>query len=110
MVYRCVYDSASNEVALKEIIYIGKTGDLNERLNGHDKSSMFQSACEVGEEICYAYATVSMDDLDVVENALIFAQKPKLNSELVNSYKYENGAFLVEGKCALLKYTNFTIG
>jgi len=110
MVYRCVYNSSSDKVTLKEIIYIGQAEDLNDRLNNHEKYSMFQNACESGEEICYAYANVSMDDLDIVENALVFAQKPKLNSDLVDSYNHESAAFLVEGKCTLLEYTDFTIG
>ena len=110
MVYRCIYDSTSDKVTLNEIIYIGQAEDLNERLNNHDKYSRFQNACESGEEICYAYANVSMDDLDIVENALVFAQKPSLNSDLVDSYNHESAAFLVEGKCKLLEYTDFTIG
>ena len=53
---------------------------------------------------------VSMDDLNIVENALVFAQKPRLNSDLVDSFNHESAGFLVEGKCALLDYTDFTIG
>lgn len=110
MVYRCTYDSTTNKVTLIEIIYIGKAVDLWDRINYHDKYTLFLKACENGEEICYAYANVSMDDLDIVENALVFVQKPRLNSDLVNSFNHESSSFLVEGKCALLNYTDFTIG
>lgn len=110
MVYRCIYDSFTDKVTLKEIIYIGQAEDLCDRLNNHDKRPLFLKACERGEEICYAYANVSMDDLNIVENALVFAQKPRLNFDLVDSFNYDSAAFLVEGKCALLDYTDFTIG
>ena len=110
MVYRCIYDSLTDKVTLKEIIYIGQAEDLCDRLNNHDKRPLFLKACERGEEICYAYANVSMDDLNIVENALVFAQKPRLNCDLVDSFNYDSAAFLVEGKCALLDYTDFTIG
>lgn len=110
MVYRCIYDSLTDKVTLKEIIYIGQAEDLCDRLNNHDKRPLFLKACERGEEICYAYANVSMDDLNIVENALVFAQKPRLNFDLVDSFNYDSAAFLVEGKCALLDYTDFTIG
>ena len=110
MVYRCIYDSLTDKVTLKEIIYIGQAEDLCDRLNNHDKRPLFLKACERGEEICYAYANVSMDDLDIVENALVFAQKPRLNSDLIDSFNHESASFLVEGKCALLNYTDFTIG
>ena len=76
MVYRCTYDSTTRKVTLKEIIYIGQAKDLCERLDKHEKYPLFLKACELGEEICYAYANISMDDLDIVENALVFAQKP----------------------------------
>ena len=110
MVYRCIYDSLTDKVTLKEIIYIGQAEDLCDRLNNHDKRPLFLKACERGEEICYAYANVSMDDLNIVENALVFAQKPRLNSDLIDSFNHESASFLVEGKCALLNYTDFTIG
>lgn len=110
MVYRCKYDSTSDKVSLKKIIYIGQAEDLNERLNKHEKYSKFLEVCETGEELCYAYANISMDDLDIVENALVFAQKPLLNSDLVDNFNHESAGFLVEGKCALLEYTDFTIG
>lgn len=110
MVYRCVHHKDTDKVTLKEIIYIGQAQDLNERLNNHEKYQEFCNQCENGEELCYAYADVSLDDLDIIENALIFAQKPPLNSDFVNSFNYEKTGFLVEGKCALLTYTDFTIG
>ncbi len=110
MVYRCLYNEQSNTVQLNEIIYIGQAQDLNQRLNNHEKYSEFKAKCGPDEELCYAYADVSLDDLDIIENALIFAQKPPLNSELVDSFNYENASFLVEGRCALLTYTDFTIG
>lgn len=110
MVYRCTYDLTTNKVTLIEIIYIGKAVDLWDRINHHDKYIQFLETCASGEEICYAYANVSMDDLDIVENALVFAQKPRLNSDLVDSFNHESAGFLVEGKCALLDYTDFTIG
>ena len=109
MVYRCTYDSTTRKVTLKEIIYSGQAKDLCERLDKHEKYPLFLKACEIGEEICYAYANISMDDLDIVENALVFAQKPRLNSDLVYSFNHESAGFLVEGRCALLEYTDFTI-
>lgn len=109
IVYRCVYDQGTDKVKLKKIIYIGQAQDLNQRLNNHEKYPEFLSQCGTGEELCYAYADVSLDDLDIVENALIFAQKPPLNSDLVDSFNHESAGFWIEGKCALLKYTDFTI-
>lgn len=109
MVYRCTYHSDTEKVSLKEIIYIGQAKNLNERLNNHEKYSDFQNQCKTEEELCYAYAKVDEKDLDVVENAIVFAQKPPLNTDLKDSYNHDSAGFLVEGNCSLLKYTDFKI-
>jgi excinuclease UvrABC nuclease subunit len=110
MVYRCTYDSDNKTVSLKELIYIGKAENIHDRINNHDKHDNFIGELQIGEQICYSYAEVSKDDLDVVENALVFAQKPKLNESLKDSFRYESAQFLIEGRTALLTYTKFQIG
>lgn len=109
IVYRCLYKTTTGKVILKGIVYIGQAEDLNERLNNHEKYSEFMNACKTNEEICYAYANVSLDDLDIIENALIYSQKPPLNTDLINSYNHESASFMIEGCCSLLKYTDFSI-
>jgi excinuclease UvrABC nuclease subunit len=110
MVYRCTYDSENKTVSLKELIYIGQAENIHDRINNHDKYNDFKGALQTDEQICYSYAEVSKDDLDVVENALVFAQKPKLNDLLKDSFKYKPAQFSIEGRTALLTYTKFQIG
>ena len=110
MVYRCVYNADRNTVDLKELFYIGQAFDLNHEINYHARRDEFLAQAKDGEQICYAYARVDKADLDIVENALIFAQKPRLNINLKNSYNHEAAQFQIEGKCALLNYTNYSIG
>lgn len=110
MVYRCVYNEDKNTVELKELFYIGQAFDLNDEINHHARHKEFLSQAQKGEQICYAYARVDKADLDIIENALIFAQKPRLNTNLVNNYNHEAAEFQIEGKCALLRYTNYSIG
>lgn len=110
MVYRCVYNEDKNTVDLKELFYIGQAFDLNHEINYHARREEFLAQAKDGEQICYAYARVDKADLDIVENAMIFAQKPRLNNNLKNNYNHEAAQFQIEGKCALLKYTNYSIG
>ena len=110
MIYRCVFNEKENTVSLKELFYIGQAFDLNREINYHARREEFLSQAKEGEQICYAYARVDKNDLDIVENALIFAQKPRLNNNLKNNYNHEPAQFQIEGKCALLKYTNYSIG
>ena len=110
MVYRCKYNEESKTVDLKELFYIGQAFDLNHEINYHARHEEFLAQAEEGEQICYAYARVDKADLDIVENALIFAQKPRLNQKLKNSYNHEAAELQIEGKCALLHYTDYSIG
>lgn len=111
MVYRCTYNPLTDRVTLIEIIYIGKANNIHERhvTNTHERLEDFKSKCLPGEELCYSCAHVSVRDLDIVENALIFAQKPVLNTDEEKHYNHEDAHFIVDGQCACLKYTNFTI-
>ena len=83
--------------------------NIQERILNHNKRPEFMAALIEGEQICYSYAEVKEQDLDIVENALVYAQKPRLNKELVDSYNHEPAQFNIEGKCSLLNYTYFSI-
>jgi len=109
MVYRSKYNEVSDTVALLEIIYIGQSSDVNSRVANHDRLSDFQQTLNLGETLSYAFAPVLSQDLDVVEKALIIAQKPRLNEQIQSSIDFGDKQFQVSGRCALLKYTNFTI-
>lgn len=109
IVYRCRYIPETDKVQLSKIIYIGQAEDINERLNNHEKYNDFLAECAAREEICYAYANVAVEELDIIENALIFAQKPELNTQLVDSFNHEASSFTIDGACALLEHTDYSI-
>lgn len=109
LVYRCIYNTASNTVGLKDIIYIGKAENAHDRIANHDRLEDFKTQLQDGEELCYSFAEVPVTDLDIVENALIYAQKPVLNDSLKNSFSHGAVAIKVDGRCACMKYTDFKI-
>ena len=78
LVYRSRYNPQNDRVSLVEIIYIGQTDNIRGRLINHEKYELFLSQLIEQEELCYSCAEV-VEDIDMVENALIFAQKPVLN-------------------------------
>ena len=107
-VYRCIYDKEG--VILKELIYIGQSENVHDRIKSHEKKDLFKKACLEGETLCYSVAEVPSGSLNIVENALIFAQKPKLNDRYKDEFKYNIPvSFMIEGRCKLMKYQNFTI-
>lgn len=109
LVYRCKYNSDSDTVTLIEILYIGQAQNLNERHMDHEKRNDFLKQCKTDETICYSVAEVNSQDLNVVENALIFAQKPPLNDKYKDNFNYDASKFHLEGRCNLMKHTDFTI-
>lgn len=108
-VYRCRYNQTTDKVTLLEIIYIGQTDNIRERLWDHDKYNDFVKELQSGEELCYTCAEVEKNSLDLVENALIFAQKPKLNVLMLNTYNHQPVHIKIDGCCACMRYTDFSI-
>lgn len=109
LVYRSHYNKEENIAELKEIIYIGKSVNMRERIVRHDHLQAFNDTLKDGETLCYSCAAVDEQDLDIVENALIIAQKPRLNETIRNDVDYSEKRFQVSGRCSLLKYTDFSI-
>lgn len=109
MVYCCVFNKDSDTVTLKKLIYIGKAINIHDRINNHERFEDFKKQLEKGQQLCYSYSSVSPNDMDVVENALIFMQKPELNENLKDSFNYTDSQFNIEGACALLKMKEFSI-
>ena len=111
LVYRSKYHVSSNTVDLLELLYIGKSENVQNRIANHDKLDDFKKCLKSDEEtISYSFAPVNAEqELDILENALIFAQKPVLNDLLKDSFNYDPSSFDISGQCALLKYTNFKI-
>lgn len=109
VVYRSSYNEKWNYISLKEIIYIGKAENVRERVTTHDKLSLFNTKLKEGEELCYSFGQVEKDHLDIVENALIYAQQPDLNTELRDNYTYDATHITLDGTYELMKYKDFTI-
>lgn len=109
LVYRCVYNADSKTVRLVELMYIGQADNVRMRIANHDKYDLFLSECEANETLCYSVAEVAKSDLNIVENALIYAQKPRLNGTNKDNYNYDAAEFHLEGRCKLMKHLNFKI-
>ncbi len=109
IVYNCTYNSEKDTVTLNEIVYIGQAENVNERISFHDKRGLFIKTCSGEGNLCYAIAEVDKDDLDLVENALVYAQQPPLNDRLKDKFNYPMAEFHIEGRCALMKHKDFTI-
>ena len=109
LVYKCVYNARNDTVSLIDIIYIGQAENIHDRHIKHEKYAEFLSQLVEGQELCYSCAPVE-SDINLLENALIFAQRPVLNVEGRNSYNYTKAHIILSGQCTCMKYTNYNIG
>ena len=109
LVYRSRYNPQNDTVSLVEIIYIGKTDNIHDRHIKHEKYDLFVSQLREHEELCYSCAEI-VEEIELVENALIFVQKPVLNDQGKDSYNYSRAHFVLDRSCTRMKYTNFNIG
>lgn len=109
MIYRCVYDQKTDKVELKELFYIGKASDLFQEVKYHKRREEFLAQTKKGEVLCYSYALVNKLQYDIIENSLIFMQKPRLNNNLKDSYDHQDATFHFSGACDLLKYADYKI-
>lgn len=107
-VYRCRYNQERNSVSLIDIIYIGQADNIHDRHLNHEKYSEFLSLLQSGEELCFTCAPITKD-IDMVENALIYLQKPTLNEQGKNHYNYSEAHFSIEGANACFRCTNFNM-
>ena len=109
MIYRCVYNPTTNKVNLKELFYIGKATNIHDEVRYHKRRDEFLAQAKQGEEICYANADVSRVQYDIIENALIYMQEPRLNNDLKDNYHHQNAEFHFSGRCDGLEYFNYQI-
>ncbi len=109
MMYRCIPDPAARTVELVELFYIGKATDLKQEIMNHKRRAEFLAQAKLGEEICYSYAFVSRVQYDVVENGLVYMQKPRLNNNLRWNYNHQDAEFHFSGTCDLLKHVDYKI-
>lgn len=102
IVYRGVLFPNVKMVRCDQILYIGQSNDIRRRLSVHDKRTEFLKYVKEGEVLFYSYAKADRDDLDRIENALIYNHKPPLNDHGKDSFLYPSTEVVSDGECACL--------
>lgn len=111
-VYRGV-PNGNTSADMKELIYIGKADDetFKERhyKKEHERHQDFLNCCASGEKVYYAYAEVENRNINAIENAFIYVEKPRLNKELKYDYKYGDITIQTTGYNTCMEHTYFLI-
>ncbi len=107
-VYRATYDKTAKTVSLKQVLYIGESDNVKDRIAGHEKADDWKKHLKSGEVLCYAFAPVGATSRERVEAALIFKHKPPENTEYVDNFPFDETTVSTSGRNALLS-SSFTV-
>lgn len=107
-VYRCAVNRDKKTVFIKELLYIGESIDVNNRLENHDRFLDWQNSLGYGEVLCYSYAYVSNIDRERAEAALIYKHQPRFNEQHIYDFGYLKTEIITKGQNKLLE-KNFII-
>lgn len=108
-VYRCVHNIRAGTVTLNEILYIGESENVGDRIAGHDRRDDWERKLRSGEQLCFAVAGYSGKERVRVEAALIRKHQPTLNVEYKDSFPFPQTRVISTGKTGVL-LTDFIIG
>jgi len=108
VVYECSYNSQTNKVSLKKVIYIGEADDVNDRIANHEKWPAWKRHCGTNNEPCFSFAPVISTDRKRGEAALIYKHKPPVNEEYKYNFPFDDTTMSLSGETALLT-THFTV-
>lgn len=98
-VYRGSLDPVRQWATLKELLYIGETGDMHMRHNNHDKRRDFLNQLGSGEMLFYTFALTDYSEQERkrIEAALIHELMPPLNNQATVEFNYPQTRIEIQG-------------
>ena len=111
VVYECSLNAPPQTVALslpktvtlRQIIYVGEAGDVNDRVAKHEKWPKWRQYCGKGNEICFSFAAVNGPDRARGEAALIYRHQPPANDQYKDTFPFDETTMFLEGETGLLE-------
>lgn len=107
-VYACIHNRSGDTVSIRELIYVGESHEVRERIDGHERLPDWKKRLHSGETICYSFAGVGSVDRNRAEAAIIYWHKPPCNTEYKNSFPFEDTKITTSGKNVYLD-SSFTV-
>lgn len=102
-VYAATYHSEADTVSLRELLYVGESSNVKDRLATHERLQDWKRRLRAGETLCYAVATVNECDREHAEAAVIYRHKPPCNVEYVNRFPFETTHIETSGRNRFLE-------
>lgn len=109
-VYACRYNAKTKKVSIRQLLYIGESRNVRERVPEEPKKrrDVWAKLLREGEELCVSRAKVGSANRVRVEAALINFHKPPCNDEYVDSFPFDETTVTTNGDTAELS-REFTV-
>ena len=101
-VYACTYNAITDKVSIRELIYVGESDNIWNRISNHERLADWKKRLRSNETLCYSFAGVSENDRVRAEAAVIFHHKPPCNTEYRNSFPFDTTTVTTLGRNAML--------
>lgn len=90
------YNRLTDRVSIRELIYIGEAGNINDRHQNHEKQSDFDSELQKDEILIYAICNHAEDRVRI-QDAIIYKIQPKLNTAATVSFNHPQTILNITG-------------
>lgn len=107
-VYEAKYNADTDKIILLQLIYIGESKNVRNRILNHEKNSEWLQYVHQSNELSFSTGYVQSINRERVEAAYIFNHKPPVNTEYVDLFQFDKTTVISTGKTALLN-TKFTV-
>lgn len=101
-VYACTYNAITDKVSIRELIYVGESDNIWNRISNHERLADWKKRLRSNETLCYSFAGFSENDRVRAEAAVIFHHKPPCNTEYRNSFQFDTTTVTTSGRNAML--------
>lgn len=101
-VYACTYNANTDKVSVRDLIYVGESDNVWNRISNHERLADWKKRLRPNETLCYSFAGVNENDRVRAEAAVIFHHKPPCNTEYRNSFPFDTTTVTTSGCNAMI--------
>lgn len=88
-VYECNFNEVAKTFNIHNLIYIGESDEVRDRIVNHEKYYDWERYVRPGNTLCYSTGPVSETYRERVEAAYVFRHKPPENEEYTENFSFD---------------------
>jgi hypothetical protein len=101
-VYTCIYSGRKQTCSPQKLVYIGAAGDVRARLADPAGREAWEAHIDTGEELCFSFAPLAVEQCEHCAAALVRKHKPPENAKPGPDFPYPQTRFTLSGSAGFL--------